>query len=147
MKEFNLFWFTQTNIDTRRILSSDNTKFSNRKLTIDLTRYLKLFEENKLWERKKYRSEYSDTFNQEDLSKINQIKIHFYSKLEPYSNWHSYENVISDFINIDQIEKSKIASSGIREAFQIAVIEVKYTSENEMLPYLTYANEKDIDAV
>src|SRR5690606_25845589 len=91
--------------------------------------------------------EYKADYDSSVFDKIKSIKIHFHSKIAPYSNCHNYENVLKSYIETENFEISKIASSGISEAFQIAVIVVDFVSENKVIDYLTYDDEKDDETV
>ncbi|MDV3865394.1 hypothetical protein CMU00_08850 [Elizabethkingia anophelis] len=137
-----LIWFTHTNIDTRQEspINIDGNKFP--KHFINLTQYLDIFKKNKIWERKKYRTEYITNYSLEDLNKITSIKINLHSEAAPYSNGHSYESVIKQYIDISNIEISKITSSSIGEASQIAIIEAEFSSEFKIIDYLTHDEEK-----
>lgn len=143
-----LTWFTHTNIDTR--ITSRSTVFSgedNPAVSWDLSEFIEVFKENKIWNKSKYRTEYRSEYNEEDIVKIYSVKIHLHSEGESYSNTHNYEKVLKKYINLDNYEQSKISSSGISEASQIAVIEVEFNSENKVIDYLNYEEEKDIDTV
>lgn len=147
-----LTWFTHTNIDTRKILHPPNY-FSELptsdlpSVSFDLSEFIQVFKENEIWKRKKYRSEYNQNYDNADFEKIKSVKIHLHSKNCPYSNCHNYEDVLKSYINLDHFENSKIASSGISEASQIAVVVVEFDSENKVIDYLTYEEEKDVDTV
>lgn len=147
-----LTWFTHTNIDTRKIIHKPEdylNSFHIDKPTIsfDLSEFIQTFKDNEIWNRKKYRSEYIENYNKIDFEKIKSLKIHFHSKNSPYSNFHCYENVLKSYINLENIENTKIASSGISEASQIAVLVCEYDSENKIAEYLNYEEEKDINIV
>ncbi len=135
MKKF--LWFTHTNIDCK----------TRKDFTIDLTPYIKIFIENELWKKKKYRSEYSFEFKKEDLEKINSIKINFHIHNSPYSNYHQYEFILSKYFPLKKIENLKIISSGISEAKRIGVIEVDFSSKKKIRKNLKYQDEKDYDKV
>ncbi len=147
-----LTWFTHTNIDTRKVIHQPDY-FSKSpvsdlpSVSFDLTEFIEVFKANEVWKRKKYRSEYNQNYNKDDFEKIKSIKIHLHSKNSPYSNCHNYEDVLKSYINLDNYENSKIASSGISEATQIAVVVVEFDSENKVIDYLTYEGEKDVDTV
>lgn len=132
-----IIWFTHTNISSK----------SKQDLTFDLTEYKNTFVEKELWNKKPYRTEYRESFTKEDLKKITSIKIHIHSDVAPYSNLHNYENLLSQYIDIQNIEQIKILSSGISEASKIAVIEVEFDTTNKIIDYLTYEEEKNIEAV
>lgn len=147
-----LTWFTHTNIDTRKIIHQPDY-FSklpvsdSPSVSFDLTEFIEVFKANEVWKRKKYRSEYNQNYDKVDFEKIKSIKINLHSKNSPYSNCHNYEDVLKSYINLDNYENSKIASSGISEASQIAVVVVEFESENKVIDYLTYEEEKDVDTV
>ncbi|GEM_PF-1183466 len=147
-----LTWFTHTNIDTRKIKHPPDY-FSNLPATdsptvsYDLSEFIQVFKESKIWSRKKYRSEYNENYDKTDFDKIKSVKIHLHSKNSPYSNCHNYENVLKSYIELDNYEKTKIASSGISEASQIAVIVVEFDSADKVIDYLTYEEEKDVESV
>lgn len=132
-----LLWFTNTNISTK-----DHQDYS-----FELTKYLNVFVENKLWKKRKYHSEYNHEFGISDLQSIESIKIHIHNQGAPFSNLHSYESLINQYVDIDNIEQTKVSSSGISEAHKIAVIEVEYRSDNKLISSLSYEAEKDIDLV
>ncbi len=147
-----LTWFTHTNIDTRRIIHqpdyfSKSPVSDSPSVSFDLSEFIQVFKENEIWERKKYRSEYNQNYDNADFEKVKSIKIHLHSKNCPYSNSHNYEDVLKSYINLDKFEYSKIASSGISEASQIAVVVVEFNSENKVIDYLTYEEEKDVETV
>lgn len=98
-----ILWFTHTNIASR----------SKQNLMFDLTEYIDTFVANELWNKKPYRTEYCDKFSKEDLKKITSIKIHIHTGIEPYSNLHNYEDLLSQYIDLKNIEQMKILSSGI----------------------------------
>lgn len=139
-----LLWFTETNINH---IAKKSTSSSFEDITTDLTPYLKIFIEGELWKKEKYRNEYRETFEKSDLLKIENIKVNIHNKGYPFSNFRGYENLINSYINKNNIEKEKIISSGIKEASKIAVIEVDYNSNLEIIKNLTYEQETDIDAV
>ncbi len=132
-----LVWFTHTNISSK--LHQD--------LSFDLTEFIEVFIKNELWNKKPYRTEYKEQFSKEDLEKIISIKINIHIKGSPYTESHSYENIINKYIDIKKFEQSKILSSGISEASKIAVVEVKFNSQNKIIDNLTYDEEKDINIV
>lgn len=134
-----VFWFTHTNIDTREC--------SNKNISTDLSEYLQIFYENEIWKRKKYRTEYIYQYNGEDFQKIKSLKIHLHSENWPYSNGHLYEQVINKYIDIKKIETSKITSSNIGIATQVAVIEVEFETSNKIIDYLTHEEEKDVNLI
>lgn len=141
-----LIWFTHTNIDTRKVQSS----LSNDDLpsiSIDLSEFISVFNQNEIWKKRKYRTEYKCDYDRADLLKIKKIKMNFHSKGSPYSNGHDYENVLESYINLENFESTKIASSGISEASQIAVIVVEFESENKVIDCLSYEEEKDVEIV
>lgn len=138
-------WFTHCNIDTRREQKCEDN--NGAKYFVDLTDFIDIFLKNEIWKRTKYRFEYKDEYDKEDLSKIKSLKIFLHSEEAPYSNAHSYEKIINKHTNIDNFEKSKITSSGIGEAFQIAVIEAEYDSEQKVIDDLTYDEEKDFEII
>lgn len=147
-----LTWFTHTNIDTRKIIhqpnySSELPASDLPSVSFDLTEFIEVFKANEIWKRKKYRSEYNQNYDKDDFEKIKSIKIHLHSKNCPYSNCHNYEDVLKSYINLDNYENSKIASSGISEASQIAVVVVEFDSEKKVIDYLTYEEEKDVETV
>lgn len=135
MKTF--YWFTETLFD-----SQERGEYS-----FDLSAYLKVFVENKLWEKPAYRTEYKEKFAKQDLEKIQSIKIHFHVANSPFHNFHNYENIINKYFDIDKIEPRKIACSGIGEANRIAVIEIVFDSDKELIPELSYDEERDIELV
>jgi hypothetical protein len=132
-----MLWFTATNLDT-----NPRSNFS-----IDLTEYIKVFIENKLWDKAKYRIDYSAKFTRDHLEKLTSFKVHFHSSDGPYSNFHSYEGVLSQYFDLGKIEKMKIASSGISEARRIAVIEIDFESPHKIIDDLSYLEEKQVDLV
>ena len=142
-----LFWFTHTNIDTRQISNFHHVKKEEPKVAIDLTDFIDLFQQNEIWKRKKYRTEYIRDYNIEDFSKIKSVKIHLHSENAPYSNNHLYEKVIEKYIDLKSFETSKITASGIGEATQIAVIEIEFESKHKIIDYLTHEEEKDIELI
>jgi hypothetical protein len=144
-----LIWFTHTNIDTRKVGSSATCSSNGDSPTVsfDLTEFIPVFKSNKIWERKKYRSEYNYDYDKIDFEKIKSIKINLHSQNIPYSNFHNYENVLKCYINLADFEATKIASSGISEASQIAVIVVEFNTENKVIDYLNYNEEKDVKTV
>lgn len=147
-----LTWFTHTNIDTRKVIHqldyfSKLPVGDSPSVSFDLSEFIQVFKENEIWKRKKYRSEYNQNYDNVDFEKLKSIKIHLHSKDCPYSNCHNYEDVLKSYINLDRFERSKIASSGISEASQIAVIVVEFDSENKIIDNLTYEEEKDVETV
>lgn len=145
-----LTWFTHTNIDTRSIrkgISIANPTNDNPTVSINLTEFIPIFIKNCIWERKKYRTEYSDGYDKECLEKIKSVIINLHSQQAPYSNQHNYENVLNSYLDLGKFELSKIAVSSISEAMQIAVIEVEFNSENKVIDYLNYEEEKDIELI
>lgn len=143
-----LFWFTHTNIDARKVQSIPSistSKVDVPSVSFNLTEFLSVFIENELWNKNKYRTEYIKDCNKSDFERIQSIKINIHSKGSPYSNNHDYENVLNSYFDIEKCEHSKITSSGINEAFHIAVVEVKFNSDNKVIDYLKYEEEKDID--
>ena len=132
-----MLWFTVTNFDTN----------PRTDVSFDLTEYINVFIENKLFEKAKYRTDYSSKFSEDDLKKIDSFKIHFHSADAPYSNLHSYEGVLSRYFDIEKIEKWKIASSGISEAHRIAVLEIDFRSEHKIIDELGYLEEKQVELV
>lgn len=147
-----LTWFTHTNIDTRKVFTPPNyfSELPDRDLpsvSFDLSEFIQVFKDNEIWKRKKYRREYNHKYDNVDFEKIKSIKIHLHSKNAPYSNCHNYENVLKSYIKLENFETSKIASSNISEASQIAVVVVEFNSENKVIDYLNYEEEKDIETV
>jgi hypothetical protein len=142
-----LHWFTHTNIDTRRVKSQNTLRKENPKVSIDLSSFIEIFKKNEIWNRKKYRTEYTDQYNEQDVSKLKSLKVHFYSEEGPYSNGHSYESIISNYVDVTKIETSKITSSGIGDAFQIAVIESEIDTSVKVIDYLTHEEERDIEKI
>jgi hypothetical protein len=147
-----LTWFTHTNIDTRKIIHqpdyfSKSPVSDSPSVSFDLSEFIQVFKENEIWKRKKYRSEYNQNYDNADFEKIKSVKIHLHSKNCPYSNCHNYQDVLKSYINLENFEYSKIASSGISEASQIAVVVVEFDSENKVIDYLTYEEEKDVETV
>lgn len=144
-----LTWFTHTNIDTRKISGAPSylNERDEPSVSFDLSEFLTLFKENEIWKKKKYRTEYNYEYNNIDFEKITSIKINLHSKGSPYSNEHNYENVLKGYINLENYEHSKIASSGISEASQIAVVVVEFDSQNKVIDYLNYNEEKNIETV
>lgn len=132
-----LTWVTHTNISTK----------TRQDLNFDLTQFLAIFIKNELWNKKPYRTEYKEKYTKKCLEKITSINVNIHSDIAPYSNFHRYENILNKYIDLEKIEYSKIHSSGISEAFKIAVIEVQFDSDNKVIDYLTYEEEKDIDTV
>ena len=132
-----LVWITHTNISSK----------VGQDLTFDLTEFLAVFIKNELWKKKPYRTEYKEHFTKEDLEKIFSIKLNIHTNNAPFSNLHSYENVLNRYIDVKKFELSKILSSGISEASKIAVVEVEFNSRNRVIDNLTYNEEKDIDIV
>ncbi len=147
MKKF--CWFTHTNISSKDPI--DAFYFMDAKqhpdLSYDLSKYLPIFLDNEIWTKKGYREEYTQKFNRDDLEKIKSIKFHFHCKGGPFSNSHEYERVLSSYIDLNKVEHSKIVSSGISRASKIAVIEVEFNSENKIIDYLSYEEEKDLDTI
>ncbi|RNA63220.1 hypothetical protein D1631_15430 [Chryseobacterium nematophagum] len=139
----DLFWFTHTNIDTRKLYKKDNSPC----VSIDLTKYIDVFVKNEVWLKTPYRMQYLNSFSKADLLKIKEIKIDFYGKASPYSNAHEYENIISRYHDLLSIETWKIASSGIQDVQQIAVINVKFESSHDLIDELSREDEKDIDII
>ncbi|WP_422351143.1 hypothetical protein [Flagellimonas sp.] len=142
-----LHWFTHTNIDTRRVKSRNALKKDNPKVSIDLSHFIEIFAKNEIWKRKKYRTEYSSEYSEQDVSKLKSIKVYFYSEEAPYSNGHSYESIINNYVDLNKIETSKITSSGIGDAFQIAVIETEIDTSVKVIDYLTHEEERDIEKI
>jgi hypothetical protein len=147
-----LTWFTHTNIDTRKIIHqpdyfSKSPVGDSPSVSFDLSEFIQVFKKNEIWKRKKYRSEYNQNYDNVDFEKLKSVKIHLHSKGCPYSNCHNYEDVLKSYINLDRFECSKIASSGISEASQIAVVVVEFNSENKIIDCLTYEEEKDVETV
>ena len=143
-----LFWFTHSNIDTRKVANHHILqKKEEPKVTINLTGFLDVFKQNEIWKRKKYRTEYVREYNLDDFSKLKSVKIHLHSENSPYSNGHLYEKVIEKYIDLKNLETSKITASGIGEATQIAVIEIEFESKHKIIDYLTHEEEKDIDLI
>lgn len=144
-----LTWFTHTNIDTRKVLSPPNYLSASDipSVSFDLSEFIEVFRVNEIWSRSKYRYEYNQKYDKTDFDKIKSIKINLHSKNSPYSNCHNYEEVLKSYINLENIEKSKISSSGISEASQLAVVVVEFDTDNKVIDYLTYEEEKDIDTV
>jgi hypothetical protein len=132
-----LYWFTSTNFDS-------NPK---RDYSFDLTKYIETFTKGELWAKEKYRDDYRAAFKRDDLNKIRLLKLHFHCADSPYSNLHSYERILAKYIDISQIDRQKRASSGINRASRIAVIEMWFDSQYEILGDLTYEQEKDFDFV
>jgi hypothetical protein len=87
-----IVWFTHTNISSK--VGAD--------LTFDLTEFLEVFIENELWNKKPYRTEYKEQFSKEDLDKITSIKINIHTNNAPYSNLHSYENILNRYIDLEK---------------------------------------------
>lgn len=143
-----LFWFTHSNIDTRNVVNLNIFKEKNEpKITINLTKFIDVFQQNEIWKRKKYRTEYTRDYNLDDFSKIKSVKIHLHSENVSYSNGHLYEKVIEKYIDLNSLETSKITASGIGEAKQITVIEIEFESKNKIIDYLTHEEEKDIEMI
>ncbi|WP_044206847.1 HEPN domain-containing protein [Flammeovirga sp. OC4] len=132
-----IYWFTHLNLASTERLN----------LTFDLTKYLKIFIENEIWNKAPYRIEYTESFKREDIEKINSIKIHIHTEHAPYSNFHNYEEVLNKYIDLHKIESSKILLSGISEANKLAVVDVDFESSNKVKDTLSYEDEKDIDKV
>ncbi len=141
-----LRWFTSTNIDTRfSIKRSLNDLFQDTPtITFDLTEHINTFHQNKIWEKPKYRTEYNSIYSESELNLLKSIKIHLHSKGSPYSNTHNYEKVISNYIDIEKIERHKILSSNISTSTQIAVIEIEFDSLKKIIDNLSYQEEKDV---
>lgn len=135
MKTLN--WFTHTNISTK----------DYQDISIDLTEFLDIFISNCIWDKRRYRTEYDSEFTRDDIEKIKKIKINIHSHNAPFSNAHQYENILAKYFDLDSIERSKIASSGISESSKIAVVSVQFESSNKIIDYLTYQEEKDIETV
>ncbi len=135
-----LYWFTHTNIDIRKVKDKS-------KLITDLTPFLSVFIENRIWERKTYQSEYTKKYNIDDLKKIKSIQINIHAKNGPYSNLHSYEDVLGLYIDLNKLEGIKIASSNIGIANWIAVIEVEFDNEFNLIPNLNHREEKDVEKI
>lgn len=108
---------------------------------------LKIFIEKELWTKKPYRTEYRVLFSKESLDKIISIKVNIHINGFPYSNFHSYEKILNQYIVFKNIEHSKIMSSGISEVSKIAVIEVEFNSSNKIIDNLTHEEEKDVEKV
>jgi hypothetical protein len=132
-----LIWFTHTNISSK----------VRQELTFDLTEFLDVFIKNELWNKKPYRTEYKEKYTKQDLEKIVSIKMNIHTDIAPFSNFHRYEDVLNEYIDLKSFEHSKILSSGISEASKIAIIEVEFNSDNKVIDYLTNEEEKDIDTV
>lgn len=139
-----LLWFTQTNIN---YLNQNNLAQNLSDKTIDLTKFIEVFTENELWKKQSYRDEYTSEFDKEYLQNIKTIKVHIHNSGYPFSNQHNYEKLISSYISAENLNREKIISSGIGEASKIAVIDVEYESEDELIQNLSYEEEKDIDLV
>lgn len=135
MRKF--LWFTHTSIDC----------ISREDFSFDLTLYIRVFIENELWKKKRYRTEYNYEFEKEDLEKIKSIKINFHLQNSPYSNCHEYEIILNKYFPLEKVEQLKIISSGITEAYRIGVVEVEFESEEKILKNLEYKDEKDYDKV
>lgn len=144
-----LCWFTHTNISSKdpKPFSFPSDQKEQPDFSYDLSEFLSVFIDNELWNKKKYREEYSYEFGREDLEKIKSIKFHFHCKRGPFSNAHGYERVLDTYINRTKLESGKILSSGISRASKIVVIEVDFHSENKIIDNLSYDEEKDIDIV
>ncbi len=132
-----LYWFTHTNIDCGQ----------RKDFTFDLSPYLKTFIEHSLWQKIKYRTEYSSDFTEDDLKKIISLKINIHTKNSPFSNCHEYESVLKNYFELNDLEKLKLAQSGISDASRIAVIEVEFQSDTIIRQNLTYEEEKDYEKV
>jgi hypothetical protein len=139
-----LLWFTETNINHTTKKASG---YSLKDKTTDLSNYIKIFTELKIWEKESYRTEYSSNINEENLKQIRSIKIHLHTEGHPFSNFHNYQKLIESYIGEEKIEKEKLLSSGISEAAKIAIIEVDYESELNSIKNLSYEEEKDIENV
>lgn len=135
MKKF--YWFARTGIACKE----------SKELSFDLTPYIAGFVKNKLWERVRYRSEYSSKFDEADILKIKSIKIHIHTDIAPLSNLHEYENVVNRYIPLEKISKVKLFSSGLNQVDKLAVIEVELNSSINVAVDLTYEQEKDLKAV
>ncbi len=122
-----LHWFTQTNIACKE----------SKKLEFDLTNFISDFIERQLWNKTKYRTEYNYKFEKTDLEKIKSLKLVIHTEVAPYSNFHQYENILNEYIDITSIEKTKLFSSGISEANKLAVIIVEFDSQTELPKNLT----------
>ncbi|MES2331343.1 MAG: hypothetical protein V4539_17195 [Bacteroidota bacterium] len=132
-----LIWFTHTGIACQNYAQLD----------FDLSFVLQTFLEKEVWTKRLYRTEYSWTFDKDDFQKIKTVKVHIHSSGAPLSQFHAYENILSKYVAFDQIEKTKLFSSGITEVRRIAVIEVEFESQYAMIPVLSYEQEMDIDTV
>lgn len=132
-----LHWFTQTNIACKE----------SKKLEFDLTNYIEVFIRKELWNKTKYRTEYNYKFEKSDLEKIKSLKLIIHTQIAPFSNFHQYENIINEYFNISNIEKTKLFSSGISEANKLAVIIAEFDSQVELPKNLTYEQEKDDELV
>jgi hypothetical protein len=132
-----LLWFTHTNIACKE----------SNKLEFDLTEFISIFIEKELWGKTRYRTEYNDKFEKTDLEKLKSIKFIIYTEVEPFSNFHRYEKILSQYIDLSKIERNKLFASGISEAKKIFIVETEFNSENKIIENLTYEQEKDIETV
>lgn len=132
-----LHWFTQTNIACQE----------SKKLEFDLTNFISTFTERQLWNKTRYRTEYNYKFEKSDLEKIKSLKLVIHTEVAPYSNFHQYENIINEYLDVSSIEKTKLFSSGISEANKLAVIIAEFDSQFELPENLTYEQEKDVELV
>ncbi len=137
-----LLWFTETSINCTK-----KTEFgqSFQKKSTDLTKYLKVFTENKIWEKESYRNEYIDKYTAENLAQIKSVKIHIDGQGSSTLGWHAYESVVERYIGKDKIEKEKLLTSGMSEATKIAIVEVEYESNYGLIKNLSYEEEKIVE--
>lgn len=132
-----IFWFTHTNIVCEEA----------SQLHFDLTKHIETFIEKELWKKSKYRTEYANTFERDDIEKIKSLKLHIHSPVAPYSNLHQYEELLREYIDLSRISRERTFLSGIPEAKKIAVIEVEMEMNAKLMSNLSYEQEKDIDTV
>ncbi|HMJ47843.1 MAG TPA: hypothetical protein VK498_10965 [Ferruginibacter sp.] len=132
-----IHWFTHTNIVSK----------SERKIEFNLSEFIQLFIDNELWNKSPYRTEYRQKFEKTDLEKIKSIRFIVHTERSPYSNFHSYESVLKQYITITKIERAKLFASGITDANNLFVIEAEFETDQTLPSNLKYKDEKDIDKV
>lgn len=137
-----LLWFTETSINCTK--KTEFGKSFTQKST-DLTKYLKIFNENKIWEKDSYRNEYVEKYTAENLAQIKSVNIHVNIGATSSLGWHAYENVVEHFVGKDKIEREKLLASGISEATKMAIVEVEYESNYGLIKNLSYEEEKDVE--
>jgi hypothetical protein len=132
-----ILWFSHANIACKE----------SEKLEFDLTPIIDVFLQKELWKKKRYRTEYNLQFEKEDLQKIKSVRIYIHTERAPLSNFHSYERVLSEYMDLSKIEKVKLFASGIPEASKIAVIDAEFESDHKLIENLTYDQEKNPELV